>query len=76
MNSLVDFHSIWLAEDVRFSFIIEEYTSPKMQSPVKIQVLCQMQYAVMQGCVGLRDAMKCIEMHLRGYAYSHVELLT
>ncbi len=37
-----------------------------------------MQYAVMQGCVRLRDALiqKCIGMHLGRYAYSHVELLT
>ena len=30
----------------------------------------------MQGCVGLRNALKCIEMHLGGYVYSQVKLLT
>ncbi len=30
----------------------------------------------MQPCVGLRDALECTEMLLRGYAYIHVELLT
>ncbi len=31
------------------------------------------QDAVMQDCVRLRNALKCIEMHLRDYHYSHVE---
>ncbi len=30
----------------------------------------------MQGCVRLRNALKCLEMHLGGYVYSQVELLT
>jgi len=39
-------------------------------------VLWQLQYAVMQGCVRLRNALKCTEMHLRGCVYSQVEPLT
>ena len=27
-----------------------------------------------EGCVRLRDALKCIGMHLGGYHYSHVEM--
>jgi len=30
----------------------------------------------MQGCVRLRNALKCIEMQLRGYVHSQVEPLT
>ncbi len=30
----------------------------------------------MQGCVRLRNALKFIEMHLGGYVYRKVELLT
>ena len=26
-------------------------------------------------CVRLRNALKCIEMHLGGYHYSHVEMM-
>ena len=33
-------------------------------------------YAVMQGCVRLRNALKCIEMHLGDYHYSQSEPLT
>ncbi len=29
-----------------------------------------------KGCVRLRDALKCIGMHLGGHCYSRVELLT
>ena len=29
-----------------------------------------------KGCVRLRDALKCIEMHLGGHCYHRVELLT
>ncbi len=28
-----------------------------------------------KGCVRLRDALKCSEMHLGGYDYSHVETM-
>jgi len=30
----------------------------------------------MQGCVRLRNALKCVEMHLGGYVYSQAEPLT
>ena len=29
-----------------------------------------------KGCVRLRDALKCIEMHLGGHCYNRIELLT
>ena len=36
-----------------------------------MEVLCQMSYAVKQGCVRPCDALKCIDMHPAGQIYSY-----
>ena len=35
--------------------------------------MCQVPYAVKQGCVRLRNALKCVDMHLGGHCYNRVE---
>ena len=70
--NLIDWISDTLSQEYTNLQSLQACTIVKVPGSYKYCVRYNMQSS--EGCVRLRDALKCIGMHLGGYHYSHVEM--